>query len=75
MYSVDAQAINEALKTFKTALPDSAAMFFSHDDKSVSCLSYVPKVCNLFFLNHCRSFLLIAMIMACLHHVFSLCSL
>jgi hypothetical protein len=38
------QAINEALKVFKTSLPDSAAMFFGYDDKSVACLTYVPAV-------------------------------
>ena len=40
----NSKAINEALKVFKTALPDSAAMFISADDKSVACLTYVPKV-------------------------------
>lgn len=37
------KAINEALKVFKTSLPESAVMFFGVDDKSVACLAYVPK--------------------------------
>ena len=40
----NSRAMNDALKVFKTTLPETAAMFFGADDKSVAVLSYVPPV-------------------------------
>lgn len=39
----NAKALSEAVKVFKASLPESAALFIGHDDKSVSCLATVPK--------------------------------
>jgi hypothetical protein len=38
------QALNTALTAFKTALPESAALFIGHDEGSVACIASVPKV-------------------------------
>ncbi|KAI1285266.1 Alanine--tRNA ligase, cytoplasmic [Halotydeus destructor] len=38
----NSKAVDAALKQIRTALPNMPAMFFSHDDKKIICLTNVP---------------------------------